>query len=335
MLTFPTVLTSSLDLDPCNYRWVVQRMFNLRRESSYQRDLDFGSAFAEAIFAARKAYYQDKLSQKEAENTSYAVVDEKFFPLFQEAMVKRAAAGGKEEKIKTPDRLVNLLDKYWERFPFSKEPYLPYMVNEAEFSAEQSFKYDTGLKAKEASIHVAIKPDLIALGKLGTTLIDEKTITKSPIESDAQVALYKMRPQFLLYSKVLRELIKTEALAIPPLQAFEVRRAVITREISATNDQVVRTSWVCDEKMEDTFYESFLELIFRRLKVFLAYEDSDPQHVPEALSKERNHHQCFAYGRPCALLEHCANGRSLTFLGFKPSTVDPTTKEVTFFEDEQ
>lgn len=334
MLTFPAVLTSSLDLDPCNYRWFIQRVFNLRKEKTYQRDLDFGSAFAEAIFEARKAYFQDKLSAREAMDKSYSVVDEKFFPEFQSAMAKRASSGGKEEKIKTPDRLIGLLDKYWERFPIGKEPFVPYMVKDGKFSAEQSLVYDLDLTIQGNALQLAIKPDLIALGKLGTTLIDEKTITKSYIESGVQISLYKMRPQFLLYSKVLRELIKKGTLDMPPLQAFEVRRAVITREISATNDEVTRTSWACDEAAENSFFESFIELISHRMQLFFAIEDAELYQISDRLFLERNHHQCYAYGRPCPLLEHCAEGRLLMQMGFKVSSIDPNTKEVTF-EDEQ
>lgn len=333
MIKFPTTLTSSLDLDPCAYRWFVQRVGNYRQPRNYERNLDFGGAFAEAIYAGRRAYYASRLSQKEAEELSYSVVDERFTPLFFKAQEDRKQQGKQEEKIKTPDRLINLLELYWTKFPLSKETLTPFALDDS-FSAEKSLYIPMEFRDLGFVTDIAIKPDLIALDQLGTVLLDEKTVTESVSEERSHVYLYMIREQFLLYAYSLRTLISSGGINIPPLHAFEVRRALLSREISSTKDKCTRVSWPLEPKLENAFFVGFKATIRSRLEKYLDWEHSTDgfSQLLKKVAPERAYHQCFAYGRACPLLEHCAAGRDLDTLGFKPSTIDPTTKEVTFEE---
>lgn len=331
MIAFPNTLTSSLDIDPCTYRWFVQRVGNFRQPRSYERNLDFGGAFADAMYTGRRAFYASKLSQEEAESLSFAVVDKVFAPVFFKAQEDRKQQGKSEEKIKTPDRLINLLELYWAKFPLSKELLTPFILEDS-FSAEKALYVPLEFPDLNFVVNVAIKPDLIALDQQGTILLDEKTVTESDSEERSHLYLYMMREQFLLYAYSLRTLISSGGINLPPLHAFEVRRALLSREISSTKDKCTRVSWPLEPKLERDFFIGFKATIRSRLEKYLAWAQSADsfQKLLEEVAPERAYHQCFAYGRACPLLEHCAAGRDLDTLGFKPSKIDPVTKEITF-----
>lgn len=340
-VSFPTHFTSSLDIDPCAFRWALGRIFNLRQERRFDRDLDFGGAFAEALYLARKAYYINLSSKHEAEEAAEDYVDSIFGVTFAKAMAERKQNGKAEEKIKTPERLVNLLKLYWKAFPLDKEKIAPFLLNDS-ISAEQALHIPFG-----EGLFLSIKPDMLAISERGfTTALDEKTVGNAASETRFPEYVYMLRPQFLLYIYGINYLIKKEELDLPDLKVFEVRRAIIGQSVSSGNDFCHPLTYEVDLKLSTTFFQSFRMEIFTRLKAFELLLDvwqGEPEgELLEAMENSstaklenffpRNFHQCYMYGKPCALIEHCSVGRSLSYLGFKPSSVNTVTKEVEFYK---
>lgn len=325
--TFPKDLTSSLDFKSCDYKWFIERSLNLRQKRSFERNLDFGAAFADAVFLARKAYYIERKSEKEAMQLGLDEAELAFGKVFFEAMQKAE----KKELIKTPDRLVSLLETYWKRFPLSKEEAAPFLF-EGGLSAEQAIKLRVEYPDLDFSYNFAVKPDMLVISNLGTMPIDEKTVTKSASD---RIPLYAAmnRPQFLLYAGIIKAKIEDGTLCIPPLHSFEVRRACLNPSAASTKDDAYPLRWKLQLKNIENFMlqakRKFLELkaLVDRLNVQETFEDQ-----LEVLSFHRNRLSCMEFNRPCPLLEHCAAGRELSFLGFKQSSINPLTKEVTFHE---
>lgn len=339
-VSFPTHFTSSLDIEPCSFKWALGRIFNLRQERCFDRDLDFGGAFAEALYLARKAYYINLSSKHEAEEAAEDYIDSVFGVTFAKAMAERKQNGKAEEKIKTPERLVNLLKLYWKAFPLDKEKIAPFLLNDS-ISAEQALHIPFG-----EGLFLSIKPDMLAISERGfTTALDEKTVGNAASETRFPEYVYMLRPQFLLYIYGIDYLIKKGELELPDLKIFEVRRAIIGQSVSSGNDFCHPLTYEVDLQLAKTYFHFFSVEIFKRkeafeslLKVFenVSKEDLLPA-MDEASKYEpskffpKNFHQCYMYGKPCSLIEHCSVGRSLSYLGFKPSSVNTVTKEVEFY----
>lgn len=338
-ISFPEVLTSSLDIDGCNYRWGVRRILNLRQVEIYDRNLNFGAAFAEALYLARKGYYIEQLSKHEAEELAEEYVDDVFSVEFTKAMIQRKKEGKPEEKIKTPDRLQNLLKLYFLRFNFTQETIAPFLLNDS-FSAEQALY----IPFTEVT-RLAVKPDMIAIkaNGLSSRILDEKTVGNKAQETKFPEYVYMLRPQFNFYAKTLQILQETGELDIPPIDEFEVRRAIINPSVSMANDYCHPINFKLDSKVTDHVFYSFKNGILSLEKQFgKLMEAFDSSIHPYELVKpetelfanffERNYEMCYQYGKPCALIEHCAVGRTLNYLGFRPSKVNTVTKEI-IFED--
>jgi len=337
---FPTHFTSSLDIEPCSFKWAVGRIFNLRQERRFDRDLDFGGAFAEALYLARKAYYIKLTSKHEAEEEAEDYVDSVFGVTFAKAMAERKQNGKAEEKIKTPERLVNLLKLYWKAFPLDKEKIAPFLLN-GSISAEQALHIPFG-----EGLFLSIKPDMLAISERGfTTALDEKTVGNAASETRFPEYVYMLRPQFLLYIYGIDYLIKKRELDLPDLKVFEVRRAIIGQSVSSGNDFCHPLTYEVNRTLSSVYFKSFKEEIFVRksaldLALFAFQEkledftEEKSIFYVENLIEEffpKNFHQCYMYGRPCPLIEHCSVGRSLSYLGFKTSSVNTVTKEVEFY----
>jgi len=337
-INFPENLTSSLDLDGCDYRHAIGRILNLRQARTYERNLDFGGAFAEALYLARKAYYIKLVSRKEAEEEATDYVDTIFSPLFSKEMAERKKDGRKEERIKTPERLQHLLELYFSRFQFGKENIAPFLLND-EISAEQVVKIELF-----PEVNLAVKPDMIAIKADGSysILLDEKTVGNAAKETSWPEYVYMARPQFNLYSYVLNEAQKRGELNIPPIKEMEVRRAVIQPTLTSAGDYVHPINYALDEGLLEEVFTDFFYITERRLESFNAFKDEEIEHVFDAVKTSRgllskyfrkNWEMCYQYGKPCPLIEHCTVGRNLGLLGFKESKVDTVTKEITFEEE--
>lgn len=337
-ISFPTHVTSSLDTDGCCFRLALLRIFNLRQPQSFQRDLDFGGAFAESLYLARKGYYIEQLSQDEAEEKAFDYVDETFAPYFHKAMALRAKLGKEPEKVKTPERLNALLEKYWRKYAFSKEEIAPFLLNDS-ISAEQALHIPL-----LEGVTLSIKPDMIAVDRDHSTALDEKTVGNYARETNWPEYVYMLRPQFLLYAKGINYLIEKGELEIPTLAAFEVRRGIITTSISAAKDFCQTIKYLLAPRLYETYFQDFKLNIAEKLRRFeefgKAYDietltSSDVIGLAQDVIERffpKNYHECYMYGRPCELIEHCSVGRSLKVLGFKPSEINTVTKEVEFFD---
>lgn len=346
-VSFPTHVTSSLDIEPCAFKHAVGRIFNLRQPDFYDRNLNFGGAFAEALYLARKNYYINQTSKREAEDSAEDYVDSIFAVEFAKAMSERQKAGKSEEKIKTPDRLVNLLKLYWRKFPLDKEDIAPFVLNDS-FSAEQALH----LQIAE-NLFISVKPDMLAISEQGfSTILDEKTVGNLFKETSWPEYVYMMRPQFLLYTYVLNSLIEDGKLDIPEITTFEVRRAIIDASVKSTNDFCHPLKFAINKELYNRYFNSFQkDLILRRYKLkefeekmlilseASSLEELTPGQAINLLERRdyienffpKDLNQCYMYGKPCPLIEHCSVGRKLTFLGFKPSKVNTITKDITFF----
>ena len=346
-VSFPTHVTSSLDIEPCAFKHAVGRIFNLRQPESYDRNLNFGGAFAEALYLARKNYYINQTSKREAEDSAEDYVDGVFAVEFSKAMAERQKAGKAEEKIKTPDRLINLLKLYWRKFPLDKEDIAPFVLNDS-FSAEQALH----LQIAE-NLFISVKPDMLAISEQGfSTILDEKTVGNLFKETNWPEYVYMMRPQFLLYTYVLNTLIADGKLDIPEITTFEVRRAIIDASVKSNNDFCHPLKFSINKELCLEYFNYFRVEMLRRTYRFDALvkdqvdtgkinsvKDITPglalsllenaAYINSFFPKDLN--QCYMYGRPCPLIEHCSVGRKLTFLGFKPSKVNTITKDITFF----
>jgi hypothetical protein len=331
-MNYPTIITSSLDIVPCDYKWAIDRVLELRQPKKFHRDLDFGGVIAEAVYTARKSFYIDRNSAKVSVDSALDVIDTKFVEAFEAYNIEQRSQGKDPEKYKIPDRAIGLLQLYFRKFPLDLDNLVPFTINN-QLSAETSLKMPILLKGEitEKVVWLAIKPDLIATTSSGTVLCDEKTVTESDGLGKKGVFYYLSNPQFLYYSYVLQTLIAEGKLNLSNLQAFEVRKLVMTYGASAKNDEIERISIAINWKTISEFAANFVDKLTKRYVAYEEYITASEQSMETlATSFKKDFSACWLYNRPCALIEHCTAGRKVELLGFKPSTINPVTKEVTF-----
>lgn len=202
---FPITFSSSMleDLWGCPLAWFRKYCQKLSWEGNGNPHLIAGGLIASALELTRKAYYNDKLSQKDSVEIG------KLYILLGEDT---------GHSLKTNEKLAELFEAYFRKFPLDTG-LKPVELTNNTFGIEYKFEFDLGIPHPELNRNLMFTGKLDFLGekwhngRIRRFIVDDKTcssVTKFPgtneIDIEREKEEYHLRGQFLAYMWAIKVL---------------------------------------------------------------------------------------------------------------------------------
>jgi hypothetical protein len=296
---FPTVISNSLISDKtCYLSWFranCQKLTNGFKNSH----LIAGGHFASACEIVRKAYYNEDFIESEA---------------IEKGRIYILEAEDTGDAIKTNERLAATLEKYFKRFPLSKE-FSPAKLADGTHAIEYTFAFDLGIPHPDI-------PDrnLLWMGKLDGLyekifqgkvshrfVLDEKTASElsriinskdsynpnGVIDINKEEDKYRTDSQFIGYHKAARLLgIKTDSTLVRKVPILTKHEDAIELNIPITDFMI------------DIWWSTFLSDINELVEKYRFYKSKNM--LPQVAFKPAYKGTiCTSWGRKCEYIEGC------------------------------
>lgn len=278
---FPHGISHTLlsDFRRCPHKAWRRRLQRLVPNTDGSIDLHFGKAFASAIEAGRRAFYQDGARPSLAGLISM----ETAFALYQKDCPPIPAKSNK-----TFERLVAAVTHYWQTWPLGEDGLTP--VNdgiEYEFSIEIPFTHPVDGKP----LFYTGKMDLVAKNDMGgVVVVDEKTAGSF---SDAWLAQWDMDAQMSGY------LWAVGAFCAPDTTPHALIRGIsVGTKVGHILLPVFRTQWQID-----VWHAQMLRDVQRLLWMYKG-----------GIWDRNLGDACVAYGRPCDYTPLCLSPNAGQFI---------------------
>lgn len=306
---FPLRITTTTILElynQCPYK-LQKLVIEGWSKSIYNNHLVFGGEFAAALELTRRAYYYDCLSAEESITIGLNYIVEHFGETFQPSNFN--------EDIKTPAKMQEVFQKYFEEFPLDSD-ILPYLLPNEDLSVECRFTVELPILHPELGVPIllSIKPDMLGLdARQVLNLIDEKTASQSGMSDMAKTTdKYRSRYQFMLYTSVVNQ--NPDYFGDTKVKQAKVRRVVITKtklvdskkenkgKIPRNVQVVEEYSFEIDRWLQKTVWEETLIIVQEMVDSYKAYKEGKPY----AFRRRRGN--CEQFFNPCELTLHCTSG---------------------------
>jgi len=268
-------------------------------------DLLAGSAFASACEIARKAFYEEEISQEEA------------IELGQTFILKSPDTG---HPIKTNERVALSFKKYIEAFPFSRE-FQPCQLEGGSYAIEYRFELDTGIPHPDLPDRNILFTGLLdglyeqrVHGEvINRYVLDEKTTARvSRVRGTKVVDLEKEADLFRASGQLIGYAFAAQQLGIDITAGLIRRVPMLTTHEPAFELELPITKFMKDRWAEATF-EKIKELKDR----YVYYRDNVKGvegAYPHSVFYPSYSTSCTAYNRKCQFMEGCLHKRGESIL---------------------
>lgn len=306
---FPLRITTTTILElynTCPYK-LQKLVIEGWSKSIYNNHLVFGGEFAAALELTRRAYYYDCKVAEESIAIGLNYIVEHFGETFQPSNFN--------EDIKSPAKMQEVFQKYFEEFPLDSD-ITPYVLPNEDLSVECRFTVELPILHPELGVPIllSIKPDMLGLdARQVLNLIDEKTASQSGMSDMAKTTdKYRSRYQFMLYTSVVNQ--HPEYFGETKVKQAKVRRVVITKtklvdskkenkgKIPRNVQVVEEYSFEIDRWLQKTVWEETLLIVQEMVDSYKAYKEDKPY----AFRRRRGN--CEQFFNPCELTLHCTSG---------------------------
>jgi len=260
-------------------------------------DLLAGGAFANACELARKAYYNEGLSEEEA------------IELGEEFILTSPDTG---HSIKTNERVALTFKKYIKSFPFTKE-FKPCVLADGSHAIEYFFSLDTGIKhpdlpdrnIKYTGLLDGFYEKSVNGEVIGRYVLDEKTTSRvSRVKGTKEVDLEREADIFRASSQLIGYSVAAQRLNNIKITSGLIRRVPImvkhepAYELDIPITQFMRDQW------EVATYERIRELVER----YIYYRDNvkdNSSMFPHSVFYPSYGSSCNAYMKMCGYAAGC------------------------------